>query len=73
MVKPVIEVPILYTIDVACRDCDCKKAVHAHKLVPSGAYSVKEEKPCSCEHAWGRHEYVRQTKSKAQKKRDGEI
>ena len=73
MGKTVIEVPILYTIDVTCQDCSCKKAVHAHKLVPSGRYTVQEEKACSCGHAWPRHEYVRQTKSKTQKKRDGEI
>ena len=65
--------PVMYTIDVACEDCDCKKAVHAHKLMPSGAYSVQEERVCLCEHSWGRHKYVRDTKSKAQKKRDGEI
>jgi hypothetical protein len=68
-----IEVPILYTVDVACRDCDCKKAVHAHKLEPSGRYTVQEDKLCSCGNGWPRHEFVRQTKSKAQMKRDREI
>lgn len=68
-----ISMPVMYTIDVACEDCDCKKAVHAHKLMPSGAHSVQEEKVCSCQHPWGRHKYVRDTKSKAQRKRDGEI
>ena len=52
MSRSMISMPVMYTIDVACEDCDCKKAVHAHKLMPSGAYSVQEERVCSCQHPW---------------------
>jgi hypothetical protein len=65
---------VVFPIDVDCQKCGCKKTVTASGAVGDPAsYHVRDEKPCECEHAWPDHRYVRDAKSNAQKKRDGEI
>jgi hypothetical protein len=69
-----IIVPILFTVDVSCAACSCKReAVRAHRL-PDGETYVFDDQTCgSCSHQMKEHRFVRNTKSQFEKKRDREI
>lgn len=70
-----IIVPIVFIIDVACSQCECRReAMHAHRLEDGKTYRILNEKDCvKCSHPMKQHQFVRESKSKAQKMRDGEI
>lgn len=69
-----IEVPILFTIDIACSLCSCRReAVHAHRLVDGKSYVFETENCDNCSHRMEAHVFVRDTKSDFEKQRDGEI
>lgn len=70
-----IEESILFTIDVACASCLCKReGVHAHRLLDGETYVFFEEEDCAaCRHPMVHHKFVRDTKSDFEKRRDGEL
>ena len=69
------EESILFTIDVACNSCSCKReGVHAHRLLDGKTYVFFKENDCKdCGHRMDDHKFIRDTKSMFEKKRDSEI